>query len=240
MSLFKDKSVLGVIPARGGSKGLPGKNIMLIMGKPLIAWTIEQALLSKCIDRVIVSTDNTEIADISRRFQAEVPFIRPPELANDTAKGIDVLLHAMDWVEKNEKSYDLVMYLQPTSPLRTSEDIINTLQLMEEKKAQAIVSVCKAEHPPEWSNTLTDNLSLNSFVRANNVNKNRQDIQPYYRLNGAIYLACWDYIKKNKSWFKEDSYAYIMPTERSVDIDTEIDLLFAEFILMKKNKQFKP
>ena len=213
---------------------MPGKNIIPIMGKPLIAWTIEQALLCKCLDRIVVSTDDNEIAHISIRYGAEVPFVRPPELATDNAKGIDVLLHTMDWVKKNEKMYDFVIYLQPTSPLRSSKDIISALLLMDEKKAKAIVSVCKIEHPPMWSNILPDDHSMIGFVKEDVVNKNRQDVDSYYRLNGAIYLACWNYIIENKSWFKEGSYAYVMPPERSVDIDTETDSSFAEFLLRRK------
>jgi len=236
--MSKEKTILGLIPARGGSKGLPRKNVRPLLGKPLIAWTIEQALASKHLDRVVVSTDDEEIAEISKKYGAEVPFMRPKELARDNAKGIDVVFHAMDWFRKNgrDRQYDLIMLLQPTSPLRTAEDIDKAVELLFFKKAKAIVSVCEVDHHPLWTNTLPDNECMKDFIRKEIINKNRQELPAFYRLNGAIYLAYCDYLKKQKSFFGKDTFAYIMPKERSVDIDSELDLKLAEILMKSQNR----
>ncbi|MBI2552439.1 acylneuraminate cytidylyltransferase family protein [Candidatus Uhrbacteria bacterium] len=231
--MYKDKTILAVIPARGGSKGLPRKNLRSLLGKPLIAWTIEAALQSGVFDRVAVVTDDQEIAAVAKKYGAEVPFMEPDELAADAVKGINVILYAMDWFAKHDKKYDLLMCLQPTTPLRTAADIQGALALMEEKHAQAVVSVCKAEHSPLWANILPPDLSLQGFIRED-VNIVRQSLEQFYRLNGAIYLAQWEYLLKNKTWYRENSYAYIMPAERSVDIDSELDLYVAEALLKRR------
>jgi len=225
--MYKGKNILGLIPARGGSKGLPGKNIKPLLGKPLIAWTIEQALASKYLDRVVVSTDDKKIAEISKKYGAGVPFMRPKELAEDNAKGIDVVLHVISRLKENnkKKSYDLIMLLQPTSPLRTKEDIDKAMKLLFLKEANAIVSVCEVDHHPLWSNTLPEDGCMKNFISQEITNKNRQELPVFYRLNGAIYLAYCNYVKEQKSFIGEKTFAYIMPKERSIDIDDEIDLL---------------
>ena len=171
--MYKGKNILGLIPARGGSKGLPRKNIKPLLGKPLIAWTIEQALASRYLDRVVVSTDNKEIAEISKKYGAEVPFMRPKELAEDNAKGIDVVLHAIDWLKENNKrkQYDLMMLLQPTSPLRATEDIDKAIETLFLKEAKAIVSVCEVAHHPLWANTLPKNGCMKDFIKKEIMNK---------------------------------------------------------------------
>ena len=234
--MYKNKTIIGLIPARGGSKGLPGKNIRPLLGKPLIAWTIKQALSSKYLDRVIVSTDDEEIAEVSKEYGAEVPFLRPEELATDEAKGIDVVLYAIDWMERNDKPYDLLMLLQPTSPLRTSNDIDKAIELLFQKNAQAIVSVCEVDHHPYWSNTLPDDGCMKDFIKPEVTNKNRQELPIFYRLNGAIYLAYSDYLKEKRSFLGKDTFAYIMPQRRSVDIDNEVDFKLAG-IVIRENKQ---
>src|SRR3989339_1726633 len=161
--MYKKKNIIAIIPARAGSKGLPGKNIRLLLGKPLISWTIEHALSSKYIDKVIVSTDDRKIAEISRKCGAAVPFIRPAKLATDKAKGIDVILHAVRWFEKKRNKFDLIMLLQPTSPLRTAGDIEAAIELLFEKKAGAVVSVCETEHHPLWSNILPKDGNMKNF-----------------------------------------------------------------------------
>lgn len=228
--MYKGQSILALIPARGGSKGVPRKNIRSLAGKPLIAWTIDAAQQSRCIDRMIVSTDDEEIAAVAKKYGAEVPFMRPPHLASDDAKGMDVLFHAMEWFSAQGATFDILTYLQPTSPLRTADDIRGALALMEEKNAQSVVSVCKVEHSPLLMNTLLPDLSLQGFIREE-ANTNRQALDQFYRLNGAIYLAQWEYLLKHKTWYKENSYGYVMPTERSVDIDSELDLYIAEALL---------
>ncbi len=232
--MYKGKNILGLIPARGGSKGLPRKNIKPLLGKPLVAWTIEQALASKYLDRVVVSTDDKEIVEISRKYGAEVPFLRPEELATDEAKSIDVVLHAISWVEENDKPYDLLMLLQLTSPLRTEEDIDRAIELLFEKGTSAIVSVCEVEYHPYWSNVLPADGCMKDFIKPEVINKRRQELSPFYRLNGAIYLAYCHYLKQEKSFFGDKTFAYIMPRERSIDIDEEIDFILAE-ILRNKN-----
>ncbi|MDP8230768.1 MAG: acylneuraminate cytidylyltransferase family protein [Candidatus Gorgyraea atricola] len=232
--MIQGKKVLSLISARGGSKRLPGKNIRDIAGKPLIAWTIEQAKNSKYIDRVIVSTDDRKISEVATRYGADMPFLRPWELAKDDSKGIDVAVHAIEWMEKNNTPYDLLILLQPTSPLRRSVDIDKAIESIFLKNASAIVSVCETEHHPFWANILPENGCMKNFLDKRIVNKNRQELPLFYRLNGAIYIAYADYIKSHKTFFGNKTYAYIMPTERSVDIDSEIDIKFAEFLLYDK------
>lgn len=228
--MYKDKKILALIPARGGSKGLPRKNIKVLLGKPLIAWTIEEAKKSRYIDRIILSTEDKKIAAIAKRFGAEVPFMRPKKLAEDRAKGIDVVFHAMGFMKRQGEAYDMLILLQPTSPLRIAEDIDNAIRLLFKKNAGAIVSVCEMEHHPHKANTLPRNRCMKDFMKNIYLNKNRQELDKFYRKNGAIYLVRWDYIQKQKSFFGKKTFAYIMPQERSVDIDTEIDFKVAEIL----------
>ena len=229
------KRWIAIIPARGGSKGLPYKNIRPLGGKPLIAWTIEAAFQSNCFARVVVSTDDMQIAEVSKRFGAEAPFQRPAELAGDTAKSIDVILQAVEWFERQGLSFQELALLQPTSPLRNRIDIQEAVTVFQEKKAssggRAVVSVCPCEHTPLWMNTIGEDLSMADFLSRSIAGQGRQSLKQYYRLNGAIYLADVQYLKENYGFFGPRTYAYIMPQERSVDIDTEMDLKFAEFLL---------
>ncbi len=223
-----NKTFLAIIPARGGSKRLPRKNLLDLCGKPLIAWSIEAALKSKYISKVIVSSDDEEILNIAKEYKAD--FIkRPDELASDTATTFDALKHTL----KNVGKYDYVVLLQPTSPLRTEKHIDEAIELLKEKNADAIISVCEMEHSPLWSNTLDENLDMSNFSRDEVLNKRSQDLPKYYRLNGAIYICKTDKLLQNESFFlKENIYAYKMDKKDSVDIDEEIDFKFAE-ILMK-------
>ena len=229
--MYNNNKIIGIIPARGGSKGIRKKNIVDLAGKPLIAYTIEQAKGSKYIDKIIVTTDDEKIAEISRSLGAEVPFSRPKALATDEAKGIDVVLHAITWFDSNEESFDIVMMLQPTSPLRLSEDIDKAIEVLFLKNAMAIVSVCKSEHHPLWSNTLPEDSNMKNFINPEYMNKNRQELPVFYRLNGAIYLSFCNYIKDRKSFYGENTFAYIMPEERSIDIDNMLDFKLAELLL---------
>lgn len=231
--MYKGKRFLGIIPARGGSKGLPGKNIRCLLDKPLIAWTIEQALAGRYLDRVIVTTDDKEIAAISKKYGADVPFMRPEELADDEAKTIDVVLHAISRLELEKGNYDLAVLLQPTSPLREAGDIDGAIELLFLRNAQAVISVCKAEHHPFWTNTLPSDGCMKDFIRPEIKHKHRQQLPDFYRLNGAIYAAYCSYLKAQKDFFGAETYSYIMPEGRSVDIDSELDFKFAEFLLRK-------
>ncbi len=227
-----DKTILALIPARGGSKGLPGKNIRPLVGKPLIAWTVEQALRCRAIDRTMVSTDDPSIADVSREYGAEVPFLRPAELAEDTAKTVDVVEHALDWCRTNNQHPDLVMVLQATSPMRADEDITRAVQRIMDPGVRAVVSVCRCEHPPCWTNTLGPAGSMKDFIRVDSL-IGRQSLPQYYRLNGAIYLAWTDFFLEQHGFFGDRTYACVMPTDRSLDIDTLLDFEIAEFLLTR-------
>ncbi len=232
--MYKGKKVLAIIPARGGSKRLPNKNILEINGKPLIAWTIEAAKESSYIDRFIVSTDSTKIAEISKKYGAVVPFIRPKDLASDTASSIDVIMHAVNYLKNNGEDFDYIVLLQPTSPLRTTVDIDSAFEMLN-NKTKSIVSVCETEHSPLWSNILPDDLSMKDFIRQELKNVRSQDLPKYYRLNGAVYIADINYLVENNGFFGDRTKAFIMPQERSVDIDNKEDLLYAS-VLVKNSR----
>ncbi|PKN02169.1 MAG: CMP-N-acetlyneuraminic acid synthetase [Elusimicrobia bacterium HGW-Elusimicrobia-1] len=232
--MYKNQRILGIIPARGGSKGLPRKNIRVMGGKPLLVWTIEQGARSKYLDRIIVSTDDKKIARVAARHGADVPFIRPARLSTSRAKSIDVVLHLLNRLVKRGENYDVLVLLQPTSPLRKTGDIDKALRLMDLKGADSVVSVCETEHHPYWQNTLPPDGNMKGFVRKKYINRNRQEFPKYYRLNGALFAARVGYIRKHKNFFGPRCYAYIMPKERSVDIDTALDFGFAEYLMKRK------
>jgi CMP-N-acetylneuraminic acid synthetase len=227
--MYKNKTLLAIIPARSNSKRLPRKNILDLEGKPLIAWTIESALKSKYIDRVIVSTNDDEIAYISKKYGADVPFMRPEKLASDEAKSVDVVLELLDRLKEDNEFYDYIVLLQPTSPLRSNQDINTSVELLKDKKCEAVISVCKSEHSPLWSNTLPDNNSMINFLDKKILNKNSQDLNQFYRLNGAIYLCNTTRLKKEKTFFLNSKcFAYKMTFENSIDIDNIHDLNLAK------------
>ena len=222
-----NKTFLAIIPARGGSKRLPRKNILDLCGKPLISWSIEAALKSKYISKVVVSSDDEEILNISSNFGADI-IKRPYELANDTATTFDAIKHTINNLEK----YDYIILLQPTSPLRNEKHIDEAIELLEEKQADAIVSVCEMDHSPLWSNTLPKDGNMNNFLRDEVLNKRSQDLEKYYRVNGAVYICKTDKLLENKSFFLKDNiFAYIMDRKSSIDIDEEIDFLFAQRVI---------
>ena len=229
--------VLGIIPARGGSKGIPHKNITLLAGKPLIAWTIQAAQSSLLLNRVIVSTDDNEIALVAKQCGAEVPFLRPAELAEDDTPGMAPILHAVEWLEENEKYVpDLVMCLQPTSPLRSAEDIDAAIELAEHKNADAVVSVMPVDHHPDWMRCVDADGRLIDFSTNDDHATRRQDLPPVYALNGALYLGTRKVLVEQESWYTDKTFAYIMPPERSLDIDTPWHLRLADLILKDKMK----
>jgi CMP-N,N'-diacetyllegionaminic acid synthase len=233
---MNDMGFLAVIPARGGSKRFPGKNIVDFAGKPLIAWTIEAALESKHINRVIVSTDNEEIARIAKQYGAEIPFLRPSELATDTATSISVIEHLIMKVP----GYEFVILLQPTSPLRTSLHIDGAIEKLLIKEADGVVSVSKVDHPVEWTNVLPEDDSMDNFVNESLRNTRSQDLTSYYRLNGAIYIGRTVKLQTEKSFLlTEKSFAYKMKQQDSIDIDDEYDLLIALIIKIGLNKSKK-
>ncbi|RZJ21574.1 MAG: acylneuraminate cytidylyltransferase family protein [Acinetobacter sp.] len=228
--------ITALIPARGGSKRLPRKNVKLLCGKPLIAWTIEAAKSSKYIDSVVVSTDDKEIKQVSEKFGASVPFIRPVHLSNDKASSFDVIKHAIQFLKiENEKN--LIVLLQPTSPLRTTEEIDRALEFFKEKKAAGVVSVSECEHSPLWSNVLSEDVSMANFIREELKGKRSQDLPKYYRINGSIYIFNIDkLLKNNHIFYDQEVFGFETAALNSVDIDTELDFLIAETILSKKEK----
>jgi len=231
--MFDGKKILAIVPARGGSKGLPKKNIRALGSKPLIAWSIEAGKQSRYIDKVTVSTDSQEIAAIAQQWGGEVPFIRPAELATDDAKGIDAILHAIHWHHDNGEQFDLVFVLQPTSPLRTADHIDQAIELLFEKNAGAIVSVCPVDHHPWWCNSLPEDGRMKDFLRPEILNTNRQELPPFYRLNGAVYVADIAFLEATHSFMGDETFAYIMTAESSIDIDSAFDFKLAELLLSK-------
>ena len=222
-------NVVSIIPARGGSKGIPRKNIKLLNKNPVISYSIEASNSCGLINNTIVSTEDDEISKISNEWGANI-IKRPDELAEDTSSSIDVILHVLDYLEDNDSLPDLFVLLQPTSPLRTSEDIENSINLFLESDCDSLVSVCKLNHQSLL------NFSLNDDYLVQNNNENffncrRQDLPTYYELNGAIYITTPEYIRKNKSFYGDKTIPYIMPKERSVDLDTFFDFKLVEFLL---------
>jgi CMP-N,N'-diacetyllegionaminic acid synthase len=232
VSSSRSKSATAIITARGGSRGIPGKNIRPVAGKPLIAWTIEAAFAATLLDRVIVSTDSPEIADVARRYGAEAPFMRPADLAQDDTPGIEPVLHAALWLEENEGYRpDLIMLLQPTSPLRIPEDIDRAIELIHEKSADAIVSVTPAEAHPYWMKQIDGSGRMTDFIKLDHPIDRRQDLPEVFVLNGAIYLARYEVLVEQKTFFTDNTFSLVMPAERSLDTDTPWDLYLADLIL---------
>lgn len=229
--------ILGVIPARGGSKGVLKKNIKPLNGKPLIAYTIEAALDSN-IEHVVVSTDSEEIAEVCRNYGADVPFIRPKHLATDSAKSLPVIQHALEFVEqKNGVQYDAILMLQPTTPFRTIEDINESIRILKESDADSVISVVDVEgHHPARMKFLQDGKLIDPNYCEAYENQPRQELEPMYIRNGAIYLT-----KKNVlvsgSFKGSDCRAFIMDAKRSVNIDTVLDFEYAEFLASKQTHE---
>lgn len=223
--------MLAVIPARGGSKGVPGKNIRELAGKPLIVYTIEAALNSNIFKKVIVSTDSEEIADVARKNGAEVPFMRPSNISGDYISSDEVVKHAVEFCEEKSEIFTEVCKLQPTSPLRNEMHIKNAYKLFTEKDADFVVSVCECEHSPLWMGKLEEDGCMDNFITDEIKQSCRQKLPVYYRLNGAIYMAKIDAFKREQSFFGKNGYAYLMRQEDSIDIDSELDFKMAEYIM---------
>ena len=222
--------VLGIIPARGGSKGVIGKNIKPLDGKPLIAYTIEAASASKLAE-VIVSTDDPKIAEIVRSYGGKAPFLRPAALATDSARAIPVIQHALREMEKEgDLQYDAVMMLQPTTPFRRTQDIDEALRILEEHSCDSVISVKNVDgYHPARMKFLENGRLLDPEFCETYENQPRQELRPMYIRNGAIYLTRRS-VLLNGSFKGTDCYAQIMPAERSVNIDTEMDFKYAEWL----------
>lgn len=222
---------LALIPARGGSKGIPRKNIRPFCGKPLLQWTIDAALAAACIDQVVVTTDDPEIADLAKAGGAEVPFLRPAELASDTASGIAPVLHAL---EQLPHVTDVVL-LQPTSPLRVSNDIDEIVALRMQADRESAVSLSPSAKHPFWMYSLSQNQLLEPLLQLNSAHC-RQHLPAAYVLNGAIYLASRLFLLREQVFIGNDTLGYVMPHERSVDIDTLLDWHWAEFLMESQKR----
>jgi N-acylneuraminate cytidylyltransferase/CMP-N,N'-diacetyllegionaminic acid synthase len=231
---FSQNSCLAVIPARGGSKGIPGKNILPLLGKPLIAYTIEAARKAGLIGRILVSTDDPVIAKTASEFGAEVPFLRPPELARDETPTLPVLQHLLTQLKLSEHyEPEIIVLLQPTSPLRRAEDIDRAVTLLRQTGADSVVSLCAAEHSPYWMNRLEGDRVL-PFLDNVPEYARRQDLPPVYRVNGAVYATRRRILMEQNRLLGEDTRGMVMDAESSVDIDTPLDLKIAMLILQER------
>lgn len=229
--MYQGKSFLGIIPARGGSKGVPRKNIRPLAGKPLIAWTIEQAKASRYLDRTIVSTEDEEIASVAKAYGGDVPFLRPEELARDDSPSIDFVLHAMEQFPV----YDAIVLLQCTSPLRATEDVDGCIEMFCSQGVESCVTVTEAEHSPYWMYTLGDDGAMKPLIEIDRRESyQRQKLPAVYQLNGAVYVCSYDFLKREKVFVSKDTCAYVMPRKRSYDIDTMMDFTFVDLLLREQ------
>lgn len=227
MVVAEESRVLGIIPARGGSKGIPGKNLADLGGKPLLAWTIEAGRASKTIDRLILSSDSEEIMEVARQLGCDVPFVRPAELAGDHTPAADPVIHALHSLDQ---AYDYVVLLQPTSPFRSADDIDACVNACVSDSVPACVSVVETRAHPYWTYLLDSRFLMHPFVERDLVTR-RQDLPPAYALNGAVYAARVDWFLHSRAFVSEDTRAYVMPEERSVDVDTPFDLRVARALV---------
>ncbi len=227
---------LAIITARSGSKGLKDKNIRDFLGTPLIGRTIQMALESGCFDEVHLSTDSMLYAEIARLYGASVPFLRSAETSTSEASSRSVVLEVLDKYEERGMRFDNFMLLQPTSPLRTAEDIRAAYRLFHEKNASSVVAVTECDHSPLWCNTLPEDGNLGSFLRPEALNMPRQNLKTYYRINGAVYLCKVASFRTAGTMYTAEGFAYIMPKDRSIDIDDEADFIVAEALAKRASK----
>ena len=226
------KSVAAIIVARGGSKGVPRKNLRPLAGKPLIVHTFEAARASRHLERILLSTDDPELAELGRQHGVEVPFLRPAELATDRSPVIDATLHLFQWLEKQEQYFPTFgLLLQPTSPFRTGLDIDGAIELAESRRADAVVGVVPVGHHPLQMKRMDADGRLWNWMETDAATNRRQDLPVLYGINGAIYLVRREVLLEKKTWCPGGAFAYVMPESRSLDIDTEWDLHVAECVL---------
>ena len=236
--MIDGKSILGLIPARGGSKGLPRKNILPLAGKPLISWTVEVAKDSKYIDKSIISTDNEEIAKIVKQSGGEVPFQRPKNLSEDDTPTIDVIKHAVNYFHSLSVHYDYLVLLEPTSPLRETMDVDSAIELLHCNReiADSIVGVSKVEAAhPAFDVKINKNGLIQPFIGNSIKTFRRQDIEELYFFEGTIYVSDTNILLDNESFYHDRTLPYIVPRWKSIEIDDNIDLMFAETLLKNKH-----
>ena len=231
--MIEGLSVLAIIPARGGSKGIPGKNLVELRGRPLLTWSVQAALGSAYIDRLVVSSDSDRILEAAAELGEELPLRRPPELSQDDSPAIAVVDHALSCLKWGAEglAYDLVVLLQPTSPLRTTWDIDSAIERVVKEAAPSCVSVTRPRHHPAWMFRVAGRGELRSLGMAESGATRRQDLGDVYALNGAVYVARRDWLTRERSFVGAGTLAHVMPKERSVDIDSELDLLVADALL---------
>ena len=231
--MYGDKKILALIPARGGSKGIKGKNVIQLAGKPLIAYTIEAALKSRYIDSTVITTDSLEIAEIAKQYGGRVPFMRPAELAKDRSKTIDAVLHAVEELERRKESYDTLILLQPTQPLRRTEDIDQALEAYFGNGEEALASVSMADDHPLLIRSIDEGGRLKPILHCSSTCR-RQDMPNYYRVNGCIYINHIAELNDRTS-FNDNKAPFIMEKEYSVDIDELADLAMAEYYMARNH-----
>jgi CMP-N,N'-diacetyllegionaminic acid synthase len=238
--MYKGKNILALIPARGGSKGLHRKNIRQLINKPLIAWSIDQARASNLLDKIVVSTEDEEIADVARRYGADVPFLRPQELASDTAKSIDVIEHAIDFLHKGNLYFDYIALLEPTSPLRETRDIDECIRtLISRNDAKSIVSIAKLESGHPDFNVVIDERS--GFIRkidgsAEFAVVRRQDLRKVYFFDGTIYCSEINSLLLTRTFYHDATLAYPVPKWKSIEIDDMSDFICSEALLKARQE----
>ncbi len=243
--MYRGKKILALVTARGGSKGLPGKNIRQLCGKPLIAWTIEAGRKSNYIDRIVVSTDDAVIARIARKFKAEVPFMRPMKLASDKAKSIDVVIHTLDFLKAQGQKYDCLILLEPTSPLRTAKDLDRAIEILMGNKrgAESIVGVSRvgATHP-DFDVTVNTKGFLQPYKKNSKKAVRRQDLSELYFLEGSLYAAYVKSLYRRRTFYHSRTLPYVVPKWKSFEVDDIIDLICIEAVMKNYKaikKQFK-
>lgn len=227
-------NILFLILARGGSKGVPKKNISEICGIPLLGYKAIAAKKSQYCSKIIISTDSIEIAEVAKKFGVEVPFIRPDYLATDKSSSIDSIIHAMEWIEKNDsKIYDAVFLLEPSSPFLTAEDVNMSVEMFIKKKALGVLGVKEVDVSSRFIAEIGKDLNMEEhYMKIKGMKSlRRQDLKKEYTMNGALYIADWNYMKEYRSFHSERTYAYIMPKERSIEIDDMNDLYYAKFLI---------
>jgi len=223
--VINGKTILAIVPARGGSKRLPRKNVIPLAEKPLILWTLEAGIKSKYVDMLVVSSDDSEIIKLSNKMGIQT-ILRPKELSTDEVLVFPLIEHVLDNIDE---TFDFTICLQPTSPLRNEIHIDEALEFLVQKGADAVISVCEMEHSPLWSNTLPEDKSMGGFLKDDIKGIRSQDLPKYYRINGAIYICKTDRLMNEKTFFIDDNiFAYKMNRISSVDIDVKEDFLLAE------------
>ena len=229
--------MLAIVPARGGSKGIPRKNVVPVGGRALISWTICAALRARSIDRVVVSTDDPRIRKAALDCGAEVPFTRPARLSTDSASTMDVLVHALKWLSRHEEYLpEYVMCLQPTSPLRTALDIDRAVEIARARKADSVVSLVAVSQHPEWMNQLEPSGRIRPLKARSGNGGRRQVLAKLFVPNGAIYLARRMVLLTRRTWYVREAFGYVMPQNRSLDIDTPFDLALASQALLDRKR----